>query len=219
MNQSDQKRVFWGHSLADYVQMFKLTDQELAKHLLDVRGGPSSFNAEMHANGKQVTSCDTLYAATSEKLALEVRNNLIDPKLLSEAYASFKLEQQKNIDTFLTDFALGKGENRYITAKLPNLPFADHEFELALLHHSLFNQQASTLESIMETIRELARVAHEVRIFPLLDNNGGNSSLLAPVTLLLQQQEFGVEIKHVDFEIQSYSNAMLRIWSLICEMS
>jgi len=195
-----------------------LTEQELDKTMLDVRGGPSSFNAEMHASGKRVVSCDSLYAATSEQLDLEVKNNLVDPQLLSEDYASFKSEQQKNIQAFLSDFALGKSEHRYIAAKLPHLPFTKHEFELALLHHALFNHQSSTVDEIMETIHELARVTHELRIFPLLDSHGKNSPLIAPVMLLLQQQEFGVEVRHVDFEIQSQSNAMLRIWPLICEM-
>ena len=82
------KRFGWevgvGEKAAGVMRMFGLTEQELKKTMLDVRGGPSSFNAEMHAIGKQVVSCDSLYAATPEQLDLAVKNNLVDPQLLRE---------------------------------------------------------------------------------------------------------------------------------------
>jgi len=218
MTQANKQRTFWGHSLSDYVQMFNLTDDELNKNILDVRGGPSSFNAEMTANGKNVTSCDEMYHLPEQEINKQVRSNLANPDMLEKDFQDFKNQQTKNIETFLSDYSKGKKENRYIAAELTKLPFKTHEFDLALLHHGLFNNHSLTPQEITQILNELSRVTHEVRVFPLLDNEGKNSPLLGPVMMMLQQQEFGVEVKHVDFEIQSYSNAMLRVWPLVCEM-
>ena len=39
---------------------------------------------------------------------------------------------------FLADFARGKCEGRYLDASLPDLPFEDNGFDLALSSHFLF---------------------------------------------------------------------------------
>jgi len=218
MPQTNKKRTFWGHSFADYAKMFDLSDDDLNKKIVDIRGGPSSFNAEMHNQDREIISCDGLYSATAQQLTEEINDRLIDTAALKPDYQRFKAEQQKNIGTFLADYAAGKAEKRYLADQLPQLPFKDHQFDLALLHHALFDNKDLTPQGAMEALTEMSRVAHEVRIFPLLDNAGENSPLLGPVMLMLQQNEFGVEIKQVDFEIQARGNAMLRVWPLICEM-
>ena len=72
------------------------------------------------------------------------------------------------MEEFLLDYDRGKAEGRYVNAELPNLPFQDHIFDLALCSHFLF-LYSSTLdgEFHIAAIREMCRVAHQVRIFPL----------------------------------------------------
>ena len=74
---------------------------------------------------------------------------------------------------FLDDYDPGRMEGRYVDAELPTLPFADAAFDLALCSHFLFlytEPAGRAVPSIGDP--EMARVAAEVRIFPLLDVGG-----------------------------------------------
>ena len=70
---------------------------------------------------------------------------------------------------FLADYVAGKAQARYVDAELPHLPFPDLSFDLALCSHFLFLYTTQLGEAFHQTaIREMCRVASEVRIFPLL---------------------------------------------------
>src|SRR5262249_59581429 len=66
---------------------------------------------------------------------------------------------------FLEDFEQGLAEGRYLVQELPGLGFDDLQFDLALCSHLLFlyTEQLS-LEFHLDAIREMCRVAREVRI-------------------------------------------------------
>jgi hypothetical protein len=69
---------------------------------------------------------------------------------------------------FLDDFPGGRAAGRYREAALPSLPFADASFGLALyVAFPLSLHDTSSVTSFhLESIREMCRVAREVRIFP-----------------------------------------------------
>ena len=83
------------------------------------------------------------------------------------------------------------------------LPFKDGEFNLACCAGVLIEDQTA----ILNLIKELLRIAHEVRLFPELLAGENLKQNLVSVLLVLQQQDFGVEL---------HANAMLRIWSKTC---
>src|SRR5271155_4002556 len=58
----------WGRSLAEYVEMFALSDAELRLRILGCADGPASFNSEMTARGAFVVSCDPLYQFSVEPI-------------------------------------------------------------------------------------------------------------------------------------------------------
>ncbi|MBA2713655.1 MAG: hypothetical protein H0U55_08910, partial [Rubrobacteraceae bacterium] len=60
--------VPWGRSRAEYVRMFDLTPDDLSGRIVDCAAGPASFNAELSAEGRDVTSCDPLYTLTAHKI-------------------------------------------------------------------------------------------------------------------------------------------------------
>ena len=97
------------------------------------------------------------------------------------------------------------------------LPFADFSFDLALSAHYLFaafdNQDVA---SNLVAIQELTRVAKELRIFPLINRYGEPSPFLGPVLLALQQANYGVEVREVNYHLQPKGNAMLRVWAQQC---
>jgi hypothetical protein len=74
-------------------------------------------------------------------------------------------------DLFGIDFATSRGG--YVTAMLPQLPFRDRRFRLALSGYLLFTyaDRLSFDEHVM-ALHELLRVSEEVRVFPLIDIMG-----------------------------------------------
>jgi hypothetical protein len=102
-------------------------------------------------------------------------------------------------------------------AELPKLPYGNNAFDLALCTDLIFYHHMSN-EEMLSIIRELARVAAEVRIFPLLDTHGKVSDELGPLLLQLQKNNYGVEVRQVPYHTSSGANAMLRVWEHECKV-
>lgn len=102
-------------------------------------------------------------------------------------------------------------------AQLPNLPYGNNAFDLALCTDLIFYHHMSS-QKMMSIIQELARIAAEVRIFPLLDAQGKTSEELGPLLLLLQKNNYGVEVRQVPFHTEKGANAMLRVWEHECKV-
>lgn len=222
----------WSHSLSDYCQMFDLTPDDLALTILDCAAGLSSFNSEMNVAKKQVVSCDPLYGLSPEQLTHQVKQ--LQENLLARVNSHtqqfdwgvianssvLRQRQQANAGQFLLDFPRGQAEGRYVEAKLPQLPFADYQFDLALCVHILFDGAARpSLDFIFNSLVELCRVAREVRVFPLLNAEGGIAPQLGEVIARLQMLDYGVEIRQVHYNFLKQGKAMLRIWPNQCQLA
>jgi hypothetical protein len=171
----------WGRSFEEYRGMFALSDEDLQGRLLGCGDGPASFNAEATLAGARVVSVDPIYAFAASEI--EGRVAEIYETVMSQTRAQahrFVWDYFADVDAlgharlsamrrFLLDYETGKKAGRYIKASLPALPFTDERFDLALCSHLLFlySEHLSLDEHIAAT-SELLRVAHEVRIFPLL---------------------------------------------------
>lgn len=226
----DYELLLWGHSLADYRQMFALKDDDLNKRILDCGGGPASFNAEMTHQGHEVVSFDRLYALPEMDVTQQVEATL--QHLESEVVAhqqdfvwdsvhsaqEFNTMHRQATHAFLDDFSKGKQQQRYVTETFPTLSFEENSFDLALSSHYLFH---SPIDGDDETfhiaaILEMCRVANEARIFPLLNSDGEVSELMGPLMLQLQQHDLGIEVREVPYQFQKNGNAMLRVWKNTC---
>lgn len=216
----------WGRSLDEYIRMFDLKPDELRLRILDCAGGPASFNAEMNRQGYQVVSCDPVYRFTADAIAQRIQetySTLIDGVTANqENYIWQSIESPKHLgqirmsamQQFLDDFPLGIQQGRYITAELPVLPFNSRQFDLALCSHFLFTYSDLLSPNFhLASVQELSRVATEVRIFPLLNISGEESSLLPSVMKELTAQGYNLEIKSVPYEFQKGGNQMLSVWS------
>lgn len=217
--------VPWGRSLDEYRSMFALTDADLdTMNILGCADGPASFNAEATRRGDSITSCDPIYqfnvvemrqriSETYDKIVDETRKN----------YDDFVWTTIKSVDElgrlrmaamrmFLDDYEMGKEEGRYIEASLPALPFVDTEFDLALCSHFLFLYTAQLGEDFHKAaIRELCRVAREVRVFPLLALGGKPSPYVDLVAAEARAAGHEVLIERVPYEFQRGGNKMMRI--------
>jgi len=95
--------------------------------------------------------------------------------------------------------------------------YPTHQFDLAFCTDFIFHHALSR-EHVGVVLQELCRVAEEVRIFPLVDSDGKMPQELGPLILLLQQQNFGVEVRQVAYHALQGGNAMLRIWQQECHL-
>jgi SAM-dependent methyltransferase len=216
--------VPWGRSRAEYLRMFDLSPSDLRGKILDCGGGPASFNAEMTQTGNSVVSCDPIYEFSVEEIhqRIQVTYTQIvqgleqnqDCYLWHDIASPAQLGQVRMaaMQQFLADFDQGRSQQRYWAAALPQLPFADRQFDLALCSHLLFTYSDHlSLQFHLDSICELARVATEVRIFPLL-TVASQPSPFVPIAIdHLTAAGFQAQIQPVPYEFQKQGNQMLQV--------
>lgn len=224
--------VLWGHHLDEYQEIFDLTPAQLTGRFLEYASGPSAFNTEMHDAGHQCVSCDPMFTLDKDTFASKATLVFADmlekisrekEKFNFDYYGNFEglIEKRRaGMARFFVDYQLGKKEKRYMPIDKITLPFADFSFDIALSSHYLFGDiDDLDLDFHLRVIKELARVAKEVRIFPLIDRLGQASPYLGPVLLDLQHHNYGVEVRSVPYNLQPQGNAMLRVWAQECSIS
>jgi Methylase involved in ubiquinone/menaquinone biosynthesis len=221
-----ERVVPWGRSFDEYRRMFDLSSDDLRLRILGCADGPASFNAEATAAGFTVRSCDPLYrfgaadiarriADTTEVIIEQTRRNQEEFVWnFIHSVDELRILRVSTMERFLADFETGKSEGRYVDAELPALPFDDGEFDLALCSHFLFLYSEQFSEEFhLAAIREMNRVAGEVRIFPLLALGGAHSPYLEPVSHQLRNDRRTVTIDVVPYEFQRGGNQMMRVRS------
>jgi hypothetical protein len=140
--------------------------------VLDCPAGPSSFAAEAHFRGLDVTACYMSYCLPIEEL---IERCSID---ISHVFAKFdeasnlyvweyygdKEEvislRKKAVELFALNFRRGYEEGRYRQGELPRLPLPDGRFRLVLSGHLLFlYSEWLDFDFQIECLRELLRVS------------------------------------------------------------
>ena len=218
-----EKALPWGRSYREYQQMFALTAPDISTSMIDVASGVSSFNAELYKQGYKITSCEPLYAYNVN--AIEQRFEQAYPQITNgiakchqqyrwgygEPFISIKQlgqERRRIARYFFQDYPAGKQEERYIAASLPNLPFENKEFNLAVCSYFLFTYSDNFDGDFhLAAIAELLRVAREVRIFPIISLTGSISPWLSAV-----QQCYSCRLVEVPYHFQKGANQFLRIY-------
>ena len=216
--------VPWGRSFDEYRRMFALTDADLERTIVDCGAGPASFNVHATRSGTRVVSCDPLYrwnadaiqqriVATYDTILEQTRRNRDD--FVWDAIASVDdlgRVRMAAMNDFLGDYVSGKSEDRYIEASLPSLPFGDDSFELALCSHLLFLYTTQLSEGFHRpAIREMCRVAAEVRIFPLVELGGTPSPYVDETVGEFREHGFSVSIEDVPYEFRRGAKQMMRL--------
>ena len=216
--------VPWGRSLDEYQAMFALTQTDLEKTILGCGDGPASFNAELTARGGDVVSVDPVYQFNTGQIRSRIEE--IYPSIISQMkenrdqyhWRRIKSVEQlgelrlRSMDRFLADYHQGKRAGRYIAASLPELPFTDSQFDLALCSHLLFlYSEKLTLNQHIQGLKALCRVAREVRIYPLVTLQGSQSPYLEDVVKELNCDSRQATTAPVDYCFQKGADRMLVI--------
>lgn len=204
--------------------MFALTDADLAVRILGCGDGPASFNAEATRRGAAVVSCDPIYQfdaaqireridATYDQILDQTRRNA-DEFVWNSIQSLEELGRTRMtaMRQFLDDYRPGSAHGRYIAAALPALPFRDSAFDLALCSHFLFLYSRQLGEPFHHAaLLELCRVAHQIRVFPLLALGSQPSALVGACAEAIRRAGHTVSIERVPYEFQRGGNQMMRI--------
>ena len=217
--------VPWGRTLAEYVGMFALSQQDLGRAHPWLRGRPRELqrgNVRARLPGCVMRSTLRLQQpGTTAAVRRDIRDDdgpdagpartILCGELsrLSRPWARCARPQ---CNAFLRDFARGKLASRYVVSALPHLAFADHAFDLGLCSNFLFlySEHLGTAFHIA-ALRELCRIATEVRVFPLVDLDGRVSPHLAGALTALQRDGFHAAVRAVPYEFLKGANEMLVI--------
>jgi hypothetical protein len=223
--------ALWGQHVDEYQDMFGLSDSDLNKKFFEYNSGASAFNFELKNKALSCVSCDPWFDLDKDALEIKINENFNErleqleknlKRLSLERYKTFDnliKYRREGLELFFADYNAGKKENRYISVKDGKLPFKDFEFDFVLVANSLFSDSSQhSVEFHINIIKELARVAKDVRIFPLVDTKGEPSPLLGPVLLKLYQDNYGVEVLDVSYNLQPKGNAMMRICAKQCHV-
>lgn len=220
-----QNVVPWGRSFDEYVAMFRLSPADRQRRILGCGDGPAAFNSELTRRGGRVVSVDPIYQfgaaeirsrinACFEVVLEQVRQNqseFVWNQIPSpEALGRIRMAA---MEQFLADLEPGLQAQRYQDAALPDLPFADNSFDLALCSHLLFLYSPQLdLNFHLQSILAMARVAPEVRIFPLVELGSVPSRHLRAVMAQLSDLGYHLAIEPTLYEFQQGGDEMLRIW-------
>lgn len=220
--------VFWGHTATEYQKMFDL--EIFPSRILEFASGISTLNLELSKRA-EVRSLDPRFALDADTLRCKAELIFHDMKDCIEHYQerydfkayngldAFMQTRYDGMQRFFGDYELGLTQGRYRAINELTLPYQDFYFDLALSSHYFFAGLAEQdLAFHIQMLQELARVAKEVRIFPLIHSDGRTSSELGPVLLALQQAGYGAEVRSIADPIEPDGNAMLRVWRLGCDL-
>ncbi len=214
----------WGRSYREYIDMFLLSNGDQTRAILGCADGPASFNAELSREGGDVISVDPIYRFS--RTAIHQRIVQAYPRVMEQVsqkssdyvwttmgnVEALGRQRMHSMELFLSDYEAGRETGRYIAASLPALPFMDQSFALALCSHYLFLYSAQlSLMQHVAAIRELCRVAGEVRIYPLVDLEGKTSRYVAPIRAMLEERGVDVILEPVDHRFQKGATEMMVI--------
>ena len=217
--------VPWGRNLKEYKEMGLFSDNDKNKKILGCGDGPASVNKNLTQMGVDITSIDPIYQFTKEQITqrIDATSSVISEQLRLHS-EDFVWKNIKDVDElislrlhameeFLDDYELGKKEGRYQHQELPTLTFKDKAFDLAWSSHFLFlYSEHFDGQFHIDAIKEMLRVAKEVRIFPLLDLKNNLSKHLDLVLQYLEKNGYFYEIIQSNYEFQRGATEVLKIW-------
>src|ERR1041385_9541581 len=175
------KVVLLGRTLEEYRRFFALDLEQLrGLPILDVASGVSSFCAEAHALGLDVTALDSIYDWSGEEIQRRCEPDLDEVTRSIGALKTYRWDfyqsperlrefRERAYRTFLADYPAGQG-TRYVPGTLPKLPFRDGQFDLSLVSYLLFvYEDQLDYEFHKRSLLEILRVTRgETRCYPIV---------------------------------------------------
>jgi hypothetical protein len=218
------KVVLLGRTLDEYARYFALDLDALRGHrILDVASGVSSFCAEAHARGLDVTAFDLIYDWAPDDIAVRCGPDLDHVIRAVDGLKTYKWDFYQNptrlrafreraYRTFLADYAIHRG-TRYRGGRLPHLPFADRMFDLTLASYLLFAYEDQfDYEFHKASLIELMGVTRgEARLYPIVTFEAKRCIYIDRLRADVALGHLTFEEVRTDFEFLVGSNWYLRV--------
>lgn len=214
----------WIHTYEDYLNMFKLSDLDLNKRIIVYPADISNFAQIMNKNNNKVICLDEKYNYSLEEIRaygnqrqiqlkekLNHFHNIHNKKQLCEKWE--KVTQQ-----FIDDYESGQTEGRYQFCEWNKLPEHNTIFELALCPRCPFQHSQGDHQRPLELIHQLCQIAQQVRIFINISDHLSIEASLGPMMVILQQNNYGIQLHETNVNSPNPSTAMLEIWSRECQV-
>lgn len=216
--------VFIGRTFEEYMKMFNLTVEEITgKSILDCPGGACSFSSQARKLGADPTAVDIAYEYGIDELEVkgyqDIEHTMKQMEPVQNIYVwdqfgsiqGLKEERTRAITDCIADMRMFP--DRYVASVLPDLPFADEQFDLTLSAHFLFTYADRLhVDFHVATVLELLRVSkREVRIFPTVDLSGERYKHMDELKLILEQRGYAVSEELTSYEFQRNAHTMLHI--------
>jgi len=216
--------VLLGRTLDEYRRYFALDMESLrGLDILDVASGVSSFCAEAHVLGLQVTAFDPIYELSPEVIRPRCERDLDHVTDLVRNLKTYRWEFYKSPEnlrlyrerayrTFLEDYSRHRG-GRYVPGRLPTLPFADGQFDFAFESYLLLvYEDHFDYEFHKRSLLEIMRVTRgEARLYPIVSFEAVRSVYLDRLKEDSELRHFSFEEVQTDFEFLANSNYFLRV--------
>jgi hypothetical protein len=218
------KVVLLGRTLDEYARYFALDPDALrGLRILDVAAGVSSFCAEAHERGLDVTAFDLIYDWPHDDIAARCGPDLDHVIRAIDGLKTYKWDfyqsptrlrglRERAYKTFLADYANHRG-TRYQGGCLPRLPFADQAFDLTLVSYLLFAYEDQfDYEFHKASLLELMRVTRgEARLYPVVTFEAKRCVYIDRLRADDALGHLNFEEVRTDFEFLIGSNWYLRV--------
>ncbi len=218
------KVVLLGRTLDEYRRYFALDLPGLrGRRVLDVASGVSSFCAEARRSGLQVTAFDAIYELPAEEIECRCAadlNHVTDAIRDLQTYRWDFYESPEKLRRFREQAYRGfledyrrMGRTCYVPGRLPELPFRDDEFDLALVSYLLFvYDDQFNYEFHRRSVLEIMRVTSgEARMYPTVNFETHRSRWLDRLREDRTLAHLEFEEVRTDFEFLINSNFYLRV--------
>ncbi|UPK47009.1 class I SAM-dependent methyltransferase [Paenibacillus pabuli] len=216
--------IFIGRTFEEYMKMFNLTEEEIkGKSILDCPGGACSFSSHAREYGADSMAADIAYEHEIDQLEVkglqDIEHTMNQMEQVQDKYRwddfgsihGLKEERKRAIIDCVAD--MRRFPDRYVASVLPELPFADEQFDLTLSAHFLFTY-ADRLDANfhLQTILELLRVTkRELRIFPTADLSGKRYEHMDELKAILEERGCIISEEKSSYEFQRGAHTMLRM--------
>ena len=209
-------------SYDEYLAMFSLGAADLAgRVVVDVAAGGADFVAGAVAAGSTAIAVDSTYSMDAAALSSRLHDSVGTGLGIVDRYpdrftwrwygdrATRDEMRRRSAQRFLASFR--EAPFRYVAGALPRLPLRDGAADLALCSHLLF-----TWSDVLgrgwhrDAVLDLARVAREVRIFPVVVQGTGDAVPWLPALCdELRATGLTVQQRRVSYEFQVGADQML----------
>ncbi|MGC5772335.1 SAM-dependent methyltransferase [Paenibacillus pabuli] len=216
--------IFIGRTFEEYMKMFNLTEEEIkGKSILDCPGGACSFSNHARERGANPMAADIAYEHEIGQLEvkglLDIEHTMKQMEQVQDKYRwddfgsilGLKEERRRAMTDCAVD--MRRFPDHYVASVLPELPFANEQFDLTLSAHFLFTYaDRLDAEFHLKTILELLRVTkRELRIFPTVDLSGKRYEHMDELKAILEERGYITSEVKTSYEFQRGAHTMLHV--------